>query len=175
MKNNNRGFTLVEFLTVRAIIAMIMAMSVTAVGPMMTRTRKGALGEEGLQLVEAAKDAFQLEQMKAPNVIESTSTVCFSLEYLNDHQYFEKGYLNDYTGSVLVAYDSSTKKYKYTFWLSNGMYVFDGMSPDAYDYEQAKNGSTASAFCGESSEANFKTKYSDGIVCTSSGGCHVAK
>ena len=176
MKSNNKGFTLVELLAVIVILAVVMTMAVTAVGPLMARARKGALGEEGLNLVESAKNALQLEQMKATSVIKATSTVCFSLSYLNAQQYFDKGTENGYSGSVLVTYNSSTKNYTYKFWISNGTYAFSDVSPDAYDYEKATDAASATNFCGSTSEADYKSKHNGGIICSKNiNGCRVAK
>ena len=145
---NTKGFTLVELLAVIVILAVVMMMAVTAIGPIMTRARKGALGEEGLALINAAERAYQLEQMKTTSKIKATSSACFSLNWLNVNQYFDKGAGNDYHGSVLISYDTTKKTYTYKFWISNGTYVFDGMSRDAYDYEKATDGTTASEDCG---------------------------
>ncbi len=147
MKSNNKGFTLVELLAVIVILAVVMTMAVTAVGPLMARARKGALGEEGLQLIESAKTALQLEQMKATSKIKATSTVCFSLSYLNKGNYYDKGSSEGYTGSVLVKYVASTKSYQYYFWISNGTYKFENIQDSAYDYEKATDGSPGSEMC----------------------------
>ena len=162
---SNKGFTLVELLAVIVILAVVMTMAVTAVGPLMARARKGALGEEGLNLVEAAKKAHQLEQMKATSKIKATSNVCFTLGYLNSNNYFEKGSSAGYYGSVYILYDSKTKAYTYKFWITNGTYYFDGMSDTAYDYEQAKDGSTQNNYCPNS------LKVGDIICLKSKGKC----
>ncbi len=144
---DTKGFTLVELLAVIVILAVVMTIAVSMVGPLMTRARKGALGEEGLSLIGNAKDAYQLEQMKANGAIKPTSSVCFSLAWLHNNDYFEKGSDNSYTGSVLVKYED--KKYSYSFWISNGVYTFANISQQGYDYEQAEDGATASETCGD--------------------------
>ena len=143
---NTKGFTLVELLAVIVILAVVMTIAVSMVGPLMTRARKGALGEEGLSLIDKAKDAYQLEQMKPSGAVKSTSSVCFSLTWLHNNDYFEKGSDNGYSGSVLVTYEN--KKYTYTFWISNGVYTFNNISQQGYDYEQAQDGGSASEDCG---------------------------
>ena len=166
MKSNNKGFTLVELLAVIVILAVVMTMAVTAVGPLMARARKGALGEEGLNLVEAAKKAHQLEQMKATSKIKATSTVCMTLGYLNKNNYFEKGSSAGYDGSVLITYANG--KYTYKFWITNGTYSFNGISPDAYDYEQAVDGKTiVMSNCGGTDVG----KKVGNIFCSTSYGC----
>ncbi len=160
---NTKGFTLVELLAVIVILAVVMTIAVSMVGPLMTRARKGALGEEGLSLIDKAKDAYQLEQMKPSGAVKSTSSVCFSLAWLYNNDYFEKGADNGYTGSVLVKYEN--KRYTYTFWISNGVYTFENMSQQGYDYEQAQDGATASETCGDQK----------GIVLCSSTGKETGK
>ena len=144
---NTKGFTLVELLAVIVILAVVMTMAVSMVGPLMARSRKGALGEEGLGLIEQAKQAYQLQQMKPSGAIKSTSTVCFSLAWLHNNGFFEKGSENGYTGSVLIKYNSGN--YSYSFWISNGTYTFTNMSQQGYDYETATDGGPASETCGD--------------------------
>lgn len=156
MKNNKKGFTLIELLAVIVILAVVMLIAVSAVGPLMAKSRKGSLSDEGIGIVGAAQTAYQAEQMNATSVIKSTSTVCFDLRYLNEKQYYTKGTGTDgYTGSVLAKYDDTTKKYSYTFWISNGTYVFgksgQGVDPNAVDLDNTTmvtDGNTASNNCG---------------------------
>lgn len=162
MKNNKKGFTLIELLAVIVILAVVMLIAVSAVGPLMAKSRKGSLSDEGISIVSAAQTAYQAEQMNANSKIKSTSTVCFDLKYLNAKQYYTKGTgTDDYTGSVLAKYDASTKKYSYTFWISNGTYVFGtpkigttngtGVDPNAIDLDSTTmvtDGTRASSDCG---------------------------
>lgn len=145
---NTKGFTLVELLAVIVILAVVMTIAVSAVGPLMSRARKGSLGNEGLGMIDGAKSAYQLQQMKANGPVKSTSSVCFSLNWLYNNDYFEKGSDSGYTGSVLVKYDTSTKRYSYSFWISNGSYVFSNVTEQGYDYDLAQDGGTASEDCG---------------------------
>lgn len=82
MKNKN-GFTLVELLAVIVILAVIMLVAVTSIGPMMEKSRKSSLGTEGLALINAADSAYRAEGLKGPGAeYTSTSSVCYSLKYL---------------------------------------------------------------------------------------------
>ena len=156
---NKKGFTLVELLAVIVILAVVMLIAVTAVGPMMTKSRKSALGTEGIKLVDAAKTAFQAEQLKGTgSKIKATSTVCFDLEWLYSKGFFEKGSADSYTGSVLVKYNSG--KYSYEFWIGNGTYAFGkttggaGINPSGYDVDSTDvvyDAATASKNCGGAS------------------------
>lgn len=154
---DKKGFTLVELLAVIVILAVVMVIAVTAVGPLMAKSRKGALGSEGLGLVEAAKLAYQAEQMAAgTDRIKPTQSVCFELQWLVTNGYFEsKKSLSGYTGSVLVTYNTgATGKngtYSYKFWISDGNYSFggtDGQDVDTYAYDLAADSNSASATCG---------------------------
>lgn len=136
MRNNKKGFTLIELLAVIVILAVVMLIAVSAVGPLMAKSRKGALETEGIALSNAAKTAFQAEQLNASSVIKPTSAVCFDLEFLYNQNYYEKGKDDGYTGSVLVTYDSSTRKYEYTIWISNGTYYIFNKKPDGINIEK---------------------------------------
>jgi len=123
MLRNKDGFTLVELLAVIVILAVVMLIAVTAVGPMMTRSRISALGTEGIKVIDAAKTAYQAEQLSGTSAIKATSSVCFDLAWLYNEQYFEKGSGasgDGYEGSVLVTYSGG--KYSYKYWLTNSTY-----------------------------------------------------
>ncbi len=158
---DKKGFTLIELLAIIVILAVVMLIGATAVGPIMTKSRKGALGTEGLGAVDGAKTAYQVEQMNGS--FTSTSSVCFDLRYLNSKGYFEKGTGSDnYTGSVLVTYEPSTSSYTYTFWISNGTYVFTNVNVTSYKPDSATDGTSASANCGGAT----------GVVrCSAAGTC----
>ena len=66
MRNNKKGFTLIELVAVIVILAVVMLIAVSAVGPLMAKSRKGALENEGIALSNAAKTAFQAEQLAIP-------------------------------------------------------------------------------------------------------------
>ena len=162
---SKKGFTLVELLAVIVILAVVMLMAVTAVGPLMTKSRKGALGSEGLELVNAAKTAFQTEQMGSGGKIKANSSVCFDLEWLKTNQYFEKGSAEGYKGSVFVKYDSTTSSYTYSFWIDNGTYRFTNVEVSKYAYDLATD-STADAI----NECNGAT-LTGAVKCTGTGAC----
>lgn len=173
MRLNKKGFTLVELLAVIVILAVVMLIAVTAVGPLMTKSRKSALGTEGVGLVDAAKTAFQAEQLNNNSKIKATSTVCFDLQWLNKNNYFEKNKDTDnYTGSVLVQYNAGN--YTYRFWIGNGTYALGkttggyagGMNPAGYDVEDdafVADAAAASANCGGYTKLATDVKY---VKCT---------
>lgn len=144
MKKKN-GFTLVELLAVIVILAVVMLIGVTVIGPIMARSQKGALGTEGLDIINAAQLAYQTEQLNASSAIKNNSTVCFDLQWLKENNYFSKGKNEDYYGSVLVKYDSGT--YIYKFWLTNKTYTYkgdsnEGIEKNSYTLDQAKDYAT---------------------------------
>ena len=137
--NNKKGFTLVELLAVIVILAVVMLIAVTAVGPMMTKSRKSALGVEGVGAVDAAKAAFQAEQLNSESGITPTSTVCFPIKYLCDEGYFEKGCTGSgdgYDGSVLVQHGEGGK-FTYRFSITNGSYYFVDENVNDYNPDSA--------------------------------------
>ena len=87
MKNKN-GFTLVELLAVIVILAVVMMIGITAVGPLMERKRKNALITEATAITKAAQTAFQYEQMGGNKFITPTTTVCFNLKYIYNNILF---------------------------------------------------------------------------------------
>ena len=133
MRNNKKGFTLIELLAVIVILAVVMLIAVSAVGPLMAKSRKGALENEGIALSNAAKTAFQAEQLNANSAIKATSTVCFDLEYLYNQKYYEKGDAQGYTGSVLVTYANGD--YTYKIWISNKTYAISEKAPNAINLD----------------------------------------
>ena len=129
MKMNKKGFTLVELLAVIVILAVVMLIGVTAVGPLMTKARKSTLGDEGLGLITAATTAYQAEQLGGG--IKPNNTVCFSMAWLKTHLYYTKDD-SSYTGSVLVTSEGNGK-YKYQFWIGNGVYYYAGKTSEEFN------------------------------------------
>ena len=169
---NKKGFTLVELLAVIVILAVVMLIGITAVGPLMTRARKSALGTEGIGIVDAAKTAYQAEQLSGGSKINPTSSVCFDLQWLCSNKYFEKGCSGSesgdkYSGSVLVTYSGgSGGKYTYNFWISNGVYTFANIDPASVDANSATDGTSASTNCGNSSLTGLIKCSGTGTSCS---------
>ena len=164
MRNNKKGFTLIELLAVIVILAVVMLIAVSAVGPLMAKSRKGALETEGIALSNAAKTAFQAEQLNANSVIKATSTVCFDLEYLYNQKYYEKGDAQGYTGSVLVTYANGD--YTYSIWISNKTYAISGKAPNAINLDtDVTDAASASSKCGVETIPTGNV-YCTGSACT---------
>lgn len=127
---NQKGFTLVELLAVIVILAVVMLIGVTAIGPIVTRSQQSALRTEGIQIVEAAKLAYQFEQSTGD--IKSTASVCYDLQWLVNNNYYEKGKDAGYYGSVLIQYNTGGS-YTYKVWVTNGTYGYAGL--EGLNYE----------------------------------------
>ena len=165
MSINKKGFTLVELLAVIVILAVVMLIGVTAILPLMGRARKSALGSEGVSLVDTAKTAYQAEQLNNNSKIKTTSTVCFSIPWLKEHNYYDKD-SDDYKGSVLVSYADG--KYSYKFWIDNGTYYIDAAEPSTYDSEtDIKDGSSTS----NPNTCGMATIGTSIVNCTGTGAC----
>lgn len=156
---NKKGFTLVELLAVIVILAVIIVIASSSVGGLMTDARKNALAIEGNELVNAAKNAYQLAIL---NGDVQTQDACFSLEYLYKKDYFSKGRTNNYTGSVLVYREDNIVKY--SFWISNGSYVVAGVS--GATGKNGVSGATASETCGKDASDTTIKKFDEASLTT---------
>lgn len=133
MRNNKKGFTLVELLAVIVILAVVMLIGITSIGPLMANSRKSALRSDGLDLMNAAKTAYQAEALKTTPAFTATATVCMPLSWLKEEGYTENK--QNYKGSVLVTYASG--QYSYKYWIANGTYAFLGADENTgYDNDE---------------------------------------
>lgn len=143
------GFTLVELLAVIVILAVIILIASNSVLSQMEKARKNALAIEGNTLINAAKNAYQ-EAILEGKI--TTGSACFSLEYLYNKGLFSKSSKDNYSGSVLVKPDGNIVEY--SFWITNGSYVFTNAKTGA-NGTSATAGSTASENCGGSGDKGF--------------------
>ena len=163
---NKKGFTLVELLAVIVILSVVMLIAVTAVGPLMTKARKGALTSEAASLVSAAKVAYQAEQLNQGGVISmygwgSGKFVCMDLQWLVKAGYYDKANATDYKGSVKMT--KTNESYTYTVYITNKTYKIAGKSVPVSDGDVADgDGDTNYATCGGS-------QTSGNVYCTGSG------
>lgn len=148
--NNKKGFTLIELLAVIVILAVIILIAASNIGGMTTTARKNVLAVEGNTMVDVSKTAYQLAVLEGDI---TTGSACFSLAYLYNQNYFDKGAKDGYTGSVLVT--ESDGKYTYNFWISNGSYLLDGVESGATG-KKATDGDKASENCGGKKSLLFK-------------------
>lgn len=119
MRNKN-GFTLIELLAVIVVLAVIIMIASNNVLGAMNDARKNALAIEGNRLIDAAKNAYQMDIL---NGTVKTGSKCYSLENLYaEYGFYSKGKKDNYTGSVLVTPDANGKIFTYRFWISNGSF-----------------------------------------------------
>jgi prepilin-type N-terminal cleavage/methylation domain len=136
MRNNKKGFTLVELLAVIVILAVVMLIGITSMGPIMANSRKSALKSDGIDLMNAAKTAYQAEAMTNNPAFQPNQSICFDITWLVAKGYAENK--QSYNASVLVKYDSSTNQYSYTYWIGNKTYDFLEATGNT-DFEDAAN------------------------------------
>ena len=141
-KSKKKGFTLMELLAVIVVLAVIMLIASTAVIPTIQKANQRALGTEGLALIDAAKTAYQMEQMKTGGSVTAARNACFDMQWLKDQGYYTKGTAEGYAGSVYISSPSSTTP-TYTFWISNGTYAYTKVTSTEYS-QQAEAKSAAS-------------------------------
>lgn len=164
MRNNKKGFTLVELLATIVILAIVMLVGISAVGPIMANSRKSALKSDGVDLMNAAKTAYQAEAMTNSPAFQPNQSICFDIKWLVAKGYAENK--NNYWASVLVKYDNTGNKnqYTYTYWIGNKTYDFLAASGNT-DYEDAANhddsNNTKLQKCG-----NDETTYKYNKYCT---------
>lgn len=118
---NKKGFTLIELLAVIVILAVIILIAASNIGAMTSKAKKSVLAVEGNTLVDAAKTAYQMGVLDG-EIENASKSACFSLTYLNNEGYFDKGLDQGYNGSVLVTASSDGKTYSYKFWISDKSY-----------------------------------------------------
>ena len=127
MKLNKKGFTLVELLAVIVILAVVMLIAVTAVGPAIERANKGGLASTARSILTAAEQAYTLDQLSAASSrkFKVGTKTCVLIDALDDAQYFDsKG--KTYYGSVLVDVDSNNHV-TYRIWIANENYYIIGI------------------------------------------------
>lgn len=118
MKNNKKGFTLVELLAVIVILAVVILIAVTAVIPRMETARKNAFVDEANAYAKAAVEANVNSQMSG------TASTCFTIKYLNANYIDKKD--ASYDGYVTVAVSNGVGTA--TVYLKNNKYMINGQS-----------------------------------------------
>lgn len=125
MKMNKKGFTLVELLAVIVILAIVMLVGVTAVGPVMEKTRKNAIIDEGLTIMDAALLAYESDEAFSETTITLGKAV--SIDKLGSY-YTKKD--AGFEGTVIVSKDLDSDEIttSYCLWNSNTGYGIENGS-----------------------------------------------
>lgn len=165
-KLNKKGFTLVELLAVIVILAVVMIIAATAMGSVISDTTRSSFAKEGMMAIDAAKYAFQVEQLKPSSGITATKNICMDIEWLNTKGYYSKGSAEGYKGAVLITYSSG--KYEQHVWLSNGTYLITNQTStslyDNYETSTTESASDAADDCGGSTNYDIKCSVVSGTA-----------
>lgn len=172
---NKKGFTLVELLAVIVVLAIIMVIASSSIGGTLVKARKSALAIEGTELINGAKNAYQLGILDGE---VKQGAACYSLEYLYKEAFYSKGSGDNYTGSVLVTPNGNTVTYKY--WISNGTYEiagkgYDATNKDAVELSEGSAGASENCLGTTGSFTLFRWNVSSSkyetLNCPSDTGC----
>ena len=103
MKNNKKGFTLVELLAVIVILAILMLVASTNIFNILDNARRGSFRTEFLTLLESAETTASMDLMNG-TLSQTNNTKC----YVIDQSPLKENFSNNgnYTGSVLVTLET---------------------------------------------------------------------
>lgn len=117
MKNNNKGFTLIELIATISILALIMLLSVPNVMSMVDKNKRNAYIMDARKLVKTAKYKFNSSSSVRP---ASNYCVKYKLSVLDttniNNPPNDGKYIDNYS-YVIIKYNSSSLSYDYTVQL----------------------------------------------------------
>ncbi len=116
IKENRKGFTLVELLAVIVVLAVVILIAVTAVIPRMNNAKKKALVDEALVYLKAAKEAYSFD----PQLLNASS--CTNVTDLNG-KYVKKD-SDNYKGAIKTTYSDGVVSQ--TIYLTDGKFYVSG-------------------------------------------------
>ena len=151
MKNNNKGFTLVELLAVIVILAVVILIAVTAVIPRMNSAKKNAFLDE-VKVYTKATDDIDLEY--------TNSTQCVNISEVNS-RYVSKSDNSNYSGALYVFTDGS-----YILSLTNGKYYVITSDEPSIDEIKETRPSNFIDSCSSSTQFNYITYNANGGMGT---------
>ncbi len=153
VKNNKKGFTLVELLAVIVVLAIIILIAMPAVLSSMEKARKNSFAVEANEIIRAAQTAY------ADAVMANTpvkNKICITYGYLTNG-FLEKNDDN-YNGSVLITITPSSGKADYKIWLSNNNYAVSGAVPDVTSSNITAKAAAASTNCDSEPDVTLLSK-----------------
>ena len=116
IKENKKGFTIVELLAVIVVLAVVILIAVTAVIPRMNNAKKKALVDEALVYLKAAKEAYSFD----PQLLNASS--CTNVTDLNG-KYVKKD-SDNYKGAIKTTYTDGVVSQ--TIYLTDGKFYVSG-------------------------------------------------
>lgn len=146
LKNNKKGFTLVELLAVIVILGVITLIAVTKVIPRMNNAKKNAFLDE-VKVYLKASDDIDLEY--------SNSTRCLNISEVNS-KYISKAD-NSYSGALYVFPNGST-----ILSLTNGKYyIITSENPRLSDIKESRPSNFVTS-CSSQTQFNYITYNANG-------------
>ena len=135
MKNNRKGFTLVELLAVIVILAILMVAAGSAVMSTMNNAKVNTFKNEALSAINMATNMYTEISMNSDDsgtyLVNSSDAkykgMCVTLQGLVTNGYLEKD-LHDGTtyGTIIVEVPFDGGATKYSIWTSDGTYGIQG-------------------------------------------------
>lgn len=132
MKNNNKGFTLVELLAVIVILAVIILIAVNAIIPQMNKARKNSVYDEALTVAKAAETYYVAENVDGTGISTKINKsgnanhekMCVTIDTLKNG-YIKKN-SSAFTGVVVLEENANGDDAVATVYLTNGKYYVNG-------------------------------------------------
>lgn len=119
IKMNNKGFTLVELLSIIVIISFIAAFSFSVVTKKIKESKE-KLYDSLINDIEEAGKKYMLQQETSLDQYH-TNTLCITIEQLQNAGHLEKGEIKNpknnevLSGFVQIQYDDNNNQYRYTY------------------------------------------------------------
>lgn len=162
MKNNNKGFTLVELLAVIVILAVIILIAVNAIIPQMNKARKNSVYDEALTVAKAAETYYVAENVDGSGVAakinksgnDSNNAMCVTIDTLKNG-YIKKN-STDFKGVVVLTESANGDDAVATVYLTNGKYYVNGKTQANITKGDVQSGG----------ESNLTLKASDCVTPT---------
>lgn len=121
------GFTIVESLVVTVILLVVLFLCGYAGISSLKKAHKEVFKREIIRVMQAGSSAYQMDLLNKE--ITSGSSKCYSLDWLEDNNYFMiMAKNNNYKGSVLVEPLNDGKNLTYHVWLANDNFYVNNAS-----------------------------------------------
>ena len=118
---NNRGFSIIESLSVIVILIFVILICSMLVNNMLLKEDKKVFKTEVIRAMQAASSAYQLDLINEK--VKKNSKVCYPVEWLKANNLFILESKEDYKGSILIESNEDGQVINYTAWLANDDFV----------------------------------------------------